>query len=398
MTQAFLLAQFEGQTIDFLVQQPQKPNVIVSGKIIRSGTDRSGETQPIIEAGGKLRFDLPGKPLFPKLADDSILKPELDWKISSAQPAKFDAEITYLTGGIDWSADYNVITPEKGDRLQCAGWITIDNQTGKSFENTRVKLIAGDVHKLPPDAAAKSFAPQAREMATAERVIVEEKSLSDYHRYTLPRPATLRDRAAEQIEFVRAADVAFHRLYVFDAEGNEGPRPVYANNGPILDAAWGTGSQEKIGVFCEFKNSEANHLGIPLPKGRWRFYERGDDEQLEFTGENGQAHTPKDETVRILTGAAFDLTAAREQTSFTIDRPKRTIDEAFAIKLRNHKYEAIEIHVVEHLNRWQSWELVDHSDSFTKKDAHTIEFVVRLEPAEEKSVSYRVRYTQLPTS
>ncbi|MEO6872256.1 MAG: DUF4139 domain-containing protein [Chthoniobacterales bacterium] len=393
-TQTLLLNRFEGQTIDFLVEQPQKPDAIVSGKIIRGG---SYGQPPLIEVNGKLRFDLPGKPLFPQLPNDTILKPELDWKIASEVAAKFDAEISYLSGGLSWSAGYNVIQPENGDTLEVIGSFAIVNQSGKDFANARTKLIAGNVNKESPTPQLKAMsAPNQRAFAAAAPAPVPAEALDDYHLYSLPQPLSLRDQESKQIEFMRAADVKSTSLYVFDSTGYEAPSPR-PMGGPILDANWGVEGETKVAVVREIKNSEANHLGIPLPAGRWRFYRGDHDQQLEFTGEHEEEHTAKDETLRIFTGTAFDLAAERKQTDFSVDRAKHTMDEAFAITLRNHKKEPVDIHVVEHLNRWQSWEIVEHSADFTKRDAHTIEFVVRLKPDEEKVVNYRVRYTQLPT-
>jgi hypothetical protein len=166
----------------------------------------------------------------------------------------------------------------------------------------------------------------------------------------------------------------------------------------MIDPGWGTESSSKVGIIYEFENSAANHLGVPLPAGRWRFYQRDGDGQLQFTGENRDGVVAQDESLRIFTGVAFDLAAERRQTDFTSDKAQRTVEEGFEIQLRNHKREPVEIHVVEHLNRWQSWELLAPSDHFTKKNAHTIEWVVGLKPGEEKAVRYRVRYTQLPTN
>ncbi|MBA3543209.1 MAG: hypothetical protein H0T83_02030 [Chthoniobacterales bacterium] len=397
ISQAKMLARFEGETFEFLVQQPQKADTVVSGRIVRAGSEDPNEgVSPIIEINGKLRFDLPGKPLFPKLPDASILKPQLSWTIAATQAAKFDAEIAYLSGGLNWSANYNVVVPESGGKLQMAGWITISNQSGKPFSRALVKLVAGEVNKVQGvQQQAAAYAPSERMISTAQEVGPEERSLGDYHLYTLPEPITLRDSETKQVEFVRAADVEANRLYTYDATGYGAPDPIPYRHGPIIDPGWGGDSSTKVGVIYEFKNSEANHLGVPLPKGRWRFY-RENGEQLEFTGENEQDHTARDETLRIFTGTAFDLAAERRQADFAVNQAQRTMEEAFEIKLRNHKQEPVEIRVLEHLNRWQSWEVIEKSDPFTKKDASTIEFVVRLKPDEEKSVRYRARYTQLP--
>lgn len=402
ISQATMLSRFEGRAIEFLVQQPDKADSIVQGRIVRGGgggpNGPGGSETPIVEVDGKLRFDLPGQPLFPKPADESILKPELSWKIRSAQAAKFEAEIAYLSEGIDWSADYNVVSPESSGPLQIAGLITINNQSGKDFTDAEIKLVAGDVNKLKTGSAEMASAPAPRAMATAAETGPEEKSFADYHLYTLPRPVTLRDKEAKQIEFVRAEGVKARRTYQYDVRGYESPEPIPYQDGPMIDPGWRTDSSSKVGIIYEFENSAANHLGVPLPAGRWRFYQRDGDGQLQFTGENRHGVVAQDESLRIFTGVAFDLAAERRQTDFAIDKAQRTVEEGFEIQLRNHKREPVEIQVVEHLNRWQSWELVAPSDPFTKKNADTIEFVVGLKPGEEKAVRYRVRYTQLPTN
>ena len=143
----------------------------------------------------------------------------------------------------------------------------------------------------------------------------------------------------------------------------------------------------------EFKNSVENHLGIPLPKGRLRFYKQNDDGQPEFTGENEIDHTPKDETLRIYTGNAFDLVGERVRTNWKSNNGAHFIDESFEIKLRNHKQEPVEIRIVEHLYRWINWEIQTNSEPFVKTAAQVIEFRVQLKPDEEKTVSYTAHYT-----
>jgi hypothetical protein len=398
VTQELLLSLFEGQTIDFRTEEDHK-SMIVQGKIIRSGYSRKSpgsvenSLQPIIEVGGKLRFELPGTPLFPKLADDTILKPELSWKISTPNAVKLGAELAYITGGMNWSADYNVIAPENGDVLQLVGWVTLNNESGKRFDNARTKLVAGDVTKLVPRPAPR--AKMAMEEATAGAAPeVTEKAFDEYHLYTLERPVTLRDREMKQVEFVRAEQVQSQRIYRYDGAGAD--IVLRFGETPLLQPDIWPEPNTKVAVVREFKNSEANHLGIPLPKGRLRFYRRDNDQQLEFTGENEIDHTPKDETLRISTGNAFDLVGERRRIDFAVDNIKRTADESFEIKLRNHKKEPVEIRVTEHLCRWRTWEIAAKSDPFTKIDAQTIEFRIAVKPDEEKVVSYKVHYTQLP--
>ena len=150
VSQALMLSLNEGKKIEFVVKEPNKPDTTVEGTIIRSGYGVGGQntTQPIIEVDGKLQFSLPGEPRFPALGDDTILNPTLLWKLNSSETGKFDAEIAYVTGGLSWHADYNIVAGEKSDVIDLVGWVNFDNQSGKTFENAKIKLMAGDVNKI----------------------------------------------------------------------------------------------------------------------------------------------------------------------------------------------------------------------------------------------------------
>jgi hypothetical protein len=417
VSQELLLSLFEGKTIDFKktdrVGQPS--DEIIHGKIIRSGyvphysaMNRYGyeyqqaqmnyaqASQPIVEVDGKMIFGLPGQPLFPDLGDDTLLKPTLNWLIQSEKPGKVDAEISYLTGGLTWDASYNLVSPEKGDDLDLIGWVTMDNQSGKTFTDAKIKLMAGDVNKLQPQ---NGYLPMGV-MSTfgggggGMRPPVSEKSFDEYHLYTLARPTTLHDRETKQVEFVRASGIPSQTIYVYDGAKIDLNRYAgwgYENIRENRD--YGTQSNKKIWVMREFVNSESNHLGMALPKGKLRFYRRDADGQMEFVGEDQIDHTPRDETIRVTTGNAFDLVGERKQTNYNMDSSRRTLDESFEIKLRNHKKEPVEIRAVEHLYRWNNWEIVQKSDPFLKTDAQTIEFLVQVKPDEEKTVSYTVHYS-----
>jgi hypothetical protein len=148
-----------------------------------------------------------------------------------------------------------------------------------------------------------------------------------------------------------------------------------------------------VTIVQEFKNSEANHLGMPLPAGKLRFYRQDTDGQVEFTGESTIDHTPKDGTIRVVTGNAFDVTGDRKQTDFHIDSQARTIDETFAIKVKNAKDTRVAVDVTEHLFRWSNWQITAKSTGFVKVDSRTIQFPVELTPDEEKMVTYTVHYS-----
>lgn len=395
VSQELLLSFNEGKTIDFQNER-MKDNTtireIIPGKIIRSGyVPGGGMEQPIIEVNGKLQFTLPGQPLFPSLGDDTILKPTLNWLLRADKPGKLDAEVSYVTEGFTWESDYNLVAPEKGDTVDLIGWITMNNQSGKTFENAKIKLMAGDVNKIQPQNKNNLVFLKAR-AAMAEfdgGAAVTEKSFDEFHLYTVGRPTTLRDRETKQVEFVRAESVKAPSIYVYD--GAEAGYRFYG--GRNNDPGYGTQSNKKVWVMREFVNAETNRLGVALPKGKLRFYRRGDDGQLEFTGENEIDHTPRNETIRVRTGNSFDLVGERKPTDFKTDRSDKWMTETFEIKLRNRKKEAVEIRVVEYLYRWSNWNITAKSDEFKKTDAQTIEFRVPVKPDEEKTITYTVHYS-----
>jgi hypothetical protein len=190
------------------------------------------------------------------------------------------------------------------------------------------------------------------------------------------------------VEFVRAQGVNAPRIFVYDgATMSYGAYNLYRGDGD-----YGVPTNKKVWVLREFKNSKENNLGMPLPKGRLRFYQQDDDSSLQFIGENEIDHTPKDETVRVYIGNSFDLTGERRRTDYRVNSANDWMTEAFEIKLRNHKKEPVEIRVVEHLSRYDNWKISENSAEYTKLDSHTIEFRVPVKPDEEAVVTFRVRY------
>lgn len=419
VSQGLMLSLYEGKEIDFLVRGAErKDDHVVRGRIIRSGyvphqsgMQRYGQQyaahqsvlaygpsgQPIIEVDGALRFSLPGEPLFPALADDTILKPTLHWLLETDRAGQLDAELSYVTGGMSWKADYSMLAQDNSNNIDVIGWVTVDNQSGRAFENAKIKLMAGDVSKIQQEprvmyemAAVGRFAMDASMPAA-----VSEKAFEDYHLYTLNRKTTLHDRETKQVEFLRANGVKAEGIYVYDGAKIDWNRYRGWDPDSIRrNREYGTDCNPKVWIMKEFENSQQNHLGIPLPRGIVRFYRRDDDGQLEFTGENVIDHTPKDETVRVYTGNAFDLVGERKRTEFQIDTNRDWLDESFEIKVRNRKdKDAVEIRVVEHLYRWINWKIVEKTDDFIKTESQTIEFRVQLEPGQEKTITYKVHYT-----
>ena len=403
-----LLRRYEGQTIEFQVRNGDRVET-VTGKIVRAGSTAQPSfpnnpyaaaavlnSQSIIEVDGKLRFDMPGVPLFPGLGAGVILKPVLTWTLDTDRAGPLTAELAYVSGGFNWNADYNIVQGESPG-IDIIGWVTMENRSGREFENALVKLMAGDVNKVQPQrfgAVMGAISGVGGGGIGPGIPPVQEKTFDEYHLYTLQRPVTIHDRETKQVEFVRASGVTSDVIYIYDGAKIETNRYQGWNSDMIRnDMSYGTQSNTKVWVMREFVNSDANHLGMPLPKGRVRFYRRDSDGRLEFTGEDSIDHTAKDEKIRVFTGSAFDLAGERKRTIFQNDMGRRMLDEAFEIKVRNHKKEPVEVRVVEHLYRGVTWEISTSSIPYTKTDSQTVEFRVQLQPGEEKTVTYGAHYT-----
>jgi hypothetical protein len=374
-SEGLLLQMHEGKELEFLVRDQDGKEHPVKGRVIRSGHRAGGEAAtPIIEVDGKLRFSLPGQPIFPSLGDDAILRPTLAWQLYTERAARLEAELGYITGGMSWQAAYNLIAPERGDQVDIVGWVTVNNSTGKRFDDATIKLMAGDVNRVQPEMdMMRSSKGRGMVMAAMSAPAeVTQKAFDEFHLYSLPRPVTLRDQETKQVEFLRATGVHAPQLYIYD------PNKYGA----------------KVATVREFKNARENGgLGVPMPKGRARFYRQDSaDKRLEFVGENTLDHTARNETVRLYTGDVFDIAVERKQTDTSMSSRNDFREEAFEVKLRNRKAEEIEVRVVERFQGWPNWKLVQQSDPHEKTDARTAEFRVKLKPDEERAVTYRVRY------
>jgi len=360
-------------------------------------TNRPSNT-PLIEVNGKLEFDLPGTPLFPAFTDDSILSPTLEWTLYTDKPGLLNAELAYITEGITWDAAYNVIASKTGSNLDLTAWVTMDNESGKEFDDARIKLMAGDVNKIKTNRdgaygeGGAVYGLQDNDAIISTRAT--EKALDEYHLYTLPNATTLRNHETKQVQFLQAGNIASQEVYVYDGlKLDQNQYNGWGYNNIRNQSDYGTESNTKIAIEREFVNSKVNGLGVPLPAGRVRFYRRDDDGQLEFIGEDNIGHTPPDETVKIVTGSAFDIVGNRTQESYSIGNNNTMLDESFLITLNNHKDTAVTVNVVEHLYREKNWTISVHSDPFDKLDAHTIQFKVQVPPNGEKTVTYSAHYS-----
>jgi hypothetical protein len=329
----------------------------------------------------------------PGLPGGLMTRPTLVWDVHARRGGHHQARVGYQTEGLTWWADYNVEYVEARDgacRLDLGAWVTLVNRSGASFEDARLKLVAGDVQRLRPPVLARDarMAPQAAE---ARAPGFEQKAFFEYHLYTLQRPASLPDRSTKQIELFDAArGMACEKRFVY-----EGARvPAWGGPEPLIERGYGADANRKVDVLLEFANRRGNGPGAPLPAGRVRVSQRdAADGALEFVGEDVIDHTPKDERVRVRLGSAFDLVGERRQAHFAVDTRARTMTEIIEVTVRNHKDRPVEVTVREPLYRWLNWSLAETSHPFVKRDARTVEFPLRAAAGGEATVRYTVRYS-----
>jgi hypothetical protein len=332
----------------------------------------------------------------PSLPGGLISKPTLVWDLETATAGTHKAKFSYQTGGMTWWADYNVAYSEPAAgacRLDLGAWVTIVNQSGASYTDAKLKLIAGDVQRAEPRARAGMQYPMAAKAVAADRAEgFAEKAFFEYHLYTLGRPTTLSQNSTKQIElFPQAARIGCEKTLVY--YGQAGAYPYYGS--PMTDRNFGNTSNKKVDVYLRFKNSLPNGLGVPLPAGKLRVSKLDPaDDSLEFIGEDLIDHTARDETVQVKLGSAFDVVGERRQVDFRIDTSAKWIEEDIEVKVRNQKpNEAVTVVAKENLYRWSHWTILRRTHDFTKEDSRTIHFPLRIAPKGEAVVRYTVRYT-----
>ncbi|MFA5779429.1 MAG: DUF4139 domain-containing protein [Elusimicrobiota bacterium] len=356
-------------------------------KEIIKGTLLSTSGGLTVKSGDKVLINPSGEISLSKLPEGLILKPTLSWFLENEVSGEHKIEVDYLTNGINWNADYVIVSDKDDKNLDLTGWVTIDNKSGATYKDAKLKLIAGDIHRASPPGVMRNDMMYVTKEMRAPQPQFEEKAFFEYHLYTLQRRTNVRDNETKQIEFVSGTNVPVKKLYIYDGAAQK----FYGyNQWSRADRNYGVQSNKKVYVMLDFKNSKENNLGIPLPKGKMRVYKEDSDKSLEFIGEDFIEHTPKDENVRIYLGDAFDIVGERVQTDFK--NGDDFADESFKITVRNHKEEPIEVRVVEKLYRWSNWKIAQKSQDYEKKDARTIEYKLKVPKDSENIITYTVHY------
>ncbi len=305
---------------------------------------------------------------FPKLPEGLITRPTLVWSINNEKTGTHRTEVSYLASRIKWHAEYVAISKNEDRTLELSAWVSIDNRTGATFPDAKLKLIAGEVNRVTsprPMRAGKSYALEAREAAAPQ---FAEKSFFEYHMYTLNRKSTLQNNQIKQISLFPSTDVQIEKLYTYEASK----------------------SQDDVRVNLKFKNSTASGLGMPLPAGKVRVYQEDPaDKSLEFVGEDMLDHTAKDETVKLYLGNAFDITPERNMLK-KMSTGKKSHEEIWQVKIRNHKDNAVKIHVIEKF--YGFWKIKKSTHEYKQTDARTVEFYLNIDKDSETVLEYTIDF------
>ena len=329
---------------------------------------------------------------FGELPGGLITQPTLQWDIDSPHGGTQRARVGYQTAGLTWWTDYNLTFSAGKDAdngfVDLSAWVSIINQSGASYPDARLKLIAGNVNRAPLPSVPVARASMELAEVTVTGARIQEKAFDEYHLYTLGRPTTLPNNSTKQVElFDQAKQVPAKRLLVLSSA-------LSGYGGRREDPNFPDTTEHKVDAYLEFTNDKASGLGMPLPAGRIRVSRLDpDDDSLEFIGEDVIDHTPRDEKVRVKLGSAFDVVGQRKQVDFRSDSNARWMEEEIEVQLRNHKDQDVQVQVREFLFRWSNWSILSSSQPFQKDDARTISFPVKVPKNGSTTVRYRVRYT-----
>jgi len=368
-----LLDKYVGKEVKLYTKNPYtEREELVSAMLL------SNNGQSIFKIGDEITFGHPGRIIFPDVPEDLIAKPTLVWLLENSLASTQKIEASYLTTGISWRSDYVVILNAKDDKADLSGWVTIDNHSGASYRNAKLKLVAGDVNRVRDKFEYEGKMLRLAEASTnAAAPQFKENAFFEYHIYTLERPATVKDNQTKQISLVTAVDIPVKKEFLYS-----GTNYYYTSrHGETV-------SNQQVGVFVEIQNRKENNLGIPLPKGTIRVYKYDSEGGLQFAGKDSIDHTPKDEKVRIKLGEAFDVAGSSKQTDWK-KIAYDTYEAAFEISLRNHKKEDLVVKVVEPIPG--DWIMLNSSHPYKKSEASTAEFNIPVPKDQEVKLMYRVR-------
>lgn len=381
LTPQKLLEKYVGRSVSVI-----RTNVATGVETTEQAQVLSANAGVVLKIGNRIETGIPGRIIYGDVPPNLRDRPTLVMALDNTGAQQQDLELSYLTGGLAWKADYVVELNATEDRLDISGWVTLTNTSGATYRNARLQLVAGDVNQVTPvmQGAVRAMAAPAPAMAKARSEMVEE-SLFEYHLYTLTRPTTIAENQTKQVSLLSASGVPARKELLL--RGND--YYYQSSHGEL-------GQKIKVGVFVEFDNKESAQLGMPLPKGIIRVYKKDKAGNAQFIGEDRVDHTPRNETVRLKLGDAFDVTADKKQTDFKklsgTSRFNYVFESAYEVLLKNAKKEAVTVTVQEPMPG--DWQIQSESHPHTKGSSNTAVWKVSVPAEGSTKLVYRalVRY------
>ena len=376
LTPAKLLEKYVGREVRIVKKHPQ-----TGEETIESATVLSAASGVVLKMGDRIETGFPGRIVYDSVPANLRDRPTLVSELASARAGSQTVELSYLSGGLSWRADYVAELNAKDDALDLNGWVTLTNRSGTTYPEARLQLVAGDVNRVRDELRYAAKAGAMREMAAAPAAQMAQESLFEYHLYTLQRPTTIRDNQTKQVALLSGTAVPVAKELVL--QGND---YYYRSSVGHL------GQKMKVGVFVQFENRESARLGMPMPKGVVRVYKKDSAGNAQFVGEDRIDHTPKNETVRLKLGEAFDVTADKKQTDFkrrdTYSPWSYVHESAYQVVLKNAKKEAVTVVVREPVPG--DWSMLEETHKHRKVASGTAEWNVRVPAEGSATLKYRV--------
>lgn len=377
LTPEKLLEKYVGRNVRIVKTHPT-----TGAETVETAQVLSAANGVVLKIGDRIETGLPGRIVYDSVPANLRDRPTLVTQMQNGRAGEQTLELSYLTGGLSWKADYVAELNDKDNALDLNGWVTLTNQSGAAYRNAKLQLVAGDVNRVHEEMRYAMKASRAAAVVDeAPAPAMAQESLFEYHLYTLNRPTTIAENQTKQVSLLSATSVPVTKELLLSGSDYY-YRSSYGNIGQKL----------KVGVFVEFENREAAHLGMPLPKGTVRVYKKDSAGNAQFIGEDRVDHTPKNEKVRLKLGDAFDVTADKKQTDFkrreATNQASYVFESAYEIVLKNAKKEAVTVTVREPVPG--DWKMLDETHKHAKVAAGTAEWRVNV-PAEGKTtLKYRV--------
>jgi hypothetical protein len=376
LTPQKLLEKYVGREVRIVQRHPQ-----TGAESIEKALVLAANQGVVLKIGDRIETGLPGRIVYDSVPANLRDKPTLVSELSSNRAGSQTVELSYLSGGLSWKADYVAELNADDDRLDLNGWVTLTNRSGTSYPEARLQLVAGDVNRVRDEMHLAAKNGRMRAVAEAPASAMAQETLFEYHLYTLQRPTTVADNQTKQVALLSGTGVPVQKELVL-----QGSDYYYRSSVGNL------GQKMKVGVFVQFDNRESSRLGLPMPKGVVRVYKKDSAGNAQFVGEDRIDHTPKNETVRLKLGEAFDVTADKKQTDFKrrdTDSPWSYVHEsAYEIVLKNAKKEAVTVVVREPMPG--DWSVLQESQRHRKAASGTAEWNVRVPAEGSATLKYRV--------